>query len=285
MRQKYLKTEMIEGQVLYSIEHPKFKAKISQHGGQLISFIDTSSKQDWLWLSSKASLMGDKAIRGGAPICWPWFGPSSNPQLPQHGYARLLSWDLISCESDESQMTILLSCNLDEAEIDLAHLSLVVEYILGDEITINLHTENQTDKTIQISQAIHTYFNIENISNTKVLGLADLPFLDQLSNTKSLGKHEEIIDQEVDRIYQTNNATIELNSPRGTFEISGSHFDSVVVWNPWQDKAKQMSDFDDQGYQQMICVEMANTQGLTIGAKQDFTLSQRIKREVGAPQY
>ena len=284
MRQKYLKTEMINGQVLYSIEHPKFKAKISQHGGQLVSFMDTSSKQEWLWLSSKASLIGDKAIRGGAPICWPWFGPSPNSQLPQHGYARLLSWDLISCETDEDQMMIRLSCKLDEAEIDLTHLSLVVEYILSDEITINLHTENQSDKSIQISQAIHTYFNIENISNTKVLGLAELPFLDQLTNTKSVGKHEEIINQEVDRIYQTNNAIIELNSPNGIFEISGSQFDSVVVWNPWQQKAKQMSDFVDLGYQQMICVEMANTQGLTIGPKKDFTLSQRIKRKVGAHQ-
>lgn len=285
MRQKYLKTEMIEGQVLYSIEHPKFKAKISQHGGQLVSFMDTSSKQDWLWLSRKASLFGDRAIRGGAPICWPWFGPSSNSQLPQHGYARLLSWDLISCESDENQMMIRLSCKLDEAAIDLSHLSLVVEYILSDEITINLHTENQTDKTIQISQAIHTYFNIENISNTEVSGLGGLPFLDQLTNSKSEGERDLVIDQEVDRIYETNNAIIELNSPNGIFEISGSHFDSVVVWNPWQDKAKLMSDFDDMGYQQMICVEMANTQGLTIYPKKDFTLSQRIKRKVGSRQY
>ena len=278
MRQKYFKTEMVDGQVMYNINHPKFEAKITQHGGQLLSFKDTQSQSDWLWLSKSASLKGDRAIRGGVPLCWPWFGPSPNPKLPQHGYARVLPWNLLSCEGNESELTIRLNCNLEDAEIDLKHLSLVVEYILGDDIKINLHTENLTDKTISISQAIHTYFNVSDIHKTKVKGLEGVTYINQLTGKELLNENELVIAEEVDCIYKTNQSKVVIKTPNCQYLISGNHYDSVVVWNPWQDKAKSMADFDDEGFKEMLCVEMANTNALTIPAKQDFTLSQHIQR-------
>lgn len=278
MRTTYLKTETVNDQVVYKINHPKFSALIAQFGGQLLSFKDNSDNE-WLWLSDSAVLDGSTAIRGGTPICWPWFGPSSNPSLPQHGFARILKWDLISCEEDSSTVVVQLNCQLSHADIDLSSLSVVVEYILGDTITINVHTQNLTNKTLHLSQAIHTYLNVTSITETSVIGLDDICYIDKLNDDiESSHSDNLIINKHIDRVYKTDTNNTLVEAPDATYKITGDGHDSIVIWNPWQTLAKNMKDFDDLGYTQMLCVEMANTQDLQVGPKGSYTLSQTIKR-------
>lgn len=277
MRTKYLKTLNKNGQLFYQLEHPKFRAEISQFGGQLISFRDKSGVE-WIWLSSSAKLDGSAPIRGGAPICWPWFGPAQDNSLPQHGYARRLPWQLLDCEGDDERVRIRFSCQLDQAPIDLSNLSLIIEYVLGDDITINLHTENLTEKTLNLSQAIHTYFNISDIYQCKLIGFEQINYEDKLASKNGVHKHPLSISYPVDRVYLDAIEKIEICTDESHFVVSGSGYDSVVLWNPWKEGAESMSDFDNDGFAHMICVEMANTQGLQVGSHDSHTLTQQIKR-------
>ena len=276
MQSQYLKIKSHNGKNIFQIQHPKFSATISEFGGQLLSFTPLE-QDDLLWLSRSATLDGSKPIRGGVPICWPWFGPAKgvNEGEPQHGYIRQLPWQINEVVESNEQMTIRISPLLSEQLKQKLGLDVYVIFEFSDQATINIITTNISNSSIEFSQAIHTYFHVNDISKTVINELQDVDFIDQLEQGEIKNQQTPvIIDKAVDRIYLYKQSDISISTEHRDIDIKGIGHDSVVVWSPWITGAKNMSDFDNDGYKNMLCVEMALTQGYQLKPDETYSLSQ-----------
>lgn len=233
-------------------------------GAHITSFIPKDSS-DVLWLSPIAKFEHGKAIRGGIPICWPWFGKHPvDTSFPQHGFARNSLFEVAqTAELNNGDLQIILSMQESEASLKLwpykFKLNLIITF--GASLSIELKTENTDSQTFTISEAIHSYFAIKDISTTQLQGLENTPYYDQLleSDTRQANSATKF-DQEVDRIYRAPvNELFILREGLAKTRIQQVHGNTVVVWNPWLEKAKSMGDFPDNGFSQMLCIEAANT--------------------------
>lgn len=284
MNNQFVTKESINSCIYYIINHPKFIAKISEFGGQLLSFIPkgnaTNGKQDVLWLSDSSSLDGSKPIRGGVPLCWPWFGPAQDDFVgePQHGYVRSVPWSIDSVVETDTSVEMVIQPNLTKELSKSLGLDLQVRYVFSDNVSIELTTTNTSTETKPLSQAIHTYFDLDNVNDHKLLGLNQVRYIDKLGDSQiKIQDGDVIITKHTDRVYITSQNEVTLVNGNNIMNIAGEGHDSIVVWNPWQENAKNMVDFDDQGYKSMICIEMANTQGLVLQPQQVHKLVQLIQ--------
>jgi len=225
----------------------------------------TVDGEEQLFVSSKAKLDGSKAIRGGIPLVYPQFGPG---KMKQHGFARVYSWTL---QKQESNSAVLRLCDDDLSADWKAQFpyKFALQYTVQIRDDNSLHTELtvenlETQKTFDFTVLFHSYFKV-NAAQVRVLGLKGVSFEDKVEKDQNVSmkkeENEEVtITQETDRIYlDINNKEIVVLDPSKSkyqqITIARSNFVDVVVWNPWIEKAKNMSDFDDGEYKNMICVE------------------------------
>jgi glucose-6-phosphate 1-epimerase len=264
---------------IFNIVHPKFRAQVSRFGGHLLSFQPTGDSE-WLWMSASAILNGTKPIRGGVPICWPWFGPATGEfeGEPQHGYIRNVNWVVEVVEGDDQALTLRLKPELPEQIRLKLGLDVYVEFNFSDALRINLVTTNISDVERPLSQAIHSYCRVDNVTDVSLLGLDGVLYSDKLTGQDITQAGTLAIDQSIDRVYKTKTQDLIINNKGAHLSVIGKGHDSIVVWNPWQDIAANMADFDNEGYQTMVCVEMANTQGLMLQPGKRHALKQIIRR-------
>jgi len=228
-------------------------AKIALHGAHVIDYTPIGEKPV-IFTSSQAIYREGKAIRGGIPVCWPWFSAHpSDPTLPSHGYARNAYWELFRCFNDEDKTTLIFTFSKGHL-----HAELTVE--IGRELTLSLKTINTGDSSEIVGGALHSYFTVSDISEICLSGLENTAFHDSL--TGLTGKDSEAItfSEEVDRVYQDTKDTVVLKDKQWKREIkiekSGSN--STVIWNPWIEKSASMGDLGNEEYQQFVCIETAN---------------------------
>ncbi len=225
--------------------------KISLHGAHILSF-KPNDKKDLLWLSSLAIYRQDKAIRGGIPICLPWFGGFDTPS---HGFARISSWEIIESKNfDDEFLSITFRLKNDK---------FIADYYVEISTTLNieLKVKNISEDKFEFTQALHSYFNISDVKNTIIKGLENQNYIDSIDNNREKTQQGYIrIDKEIDRIYtNTNSQTLILDKGyKREIIISTKNSKSTVVWNPWIEKSSKMSDFDEGGYKKMLCIESAN---------------------------
>ena len=260
------------GFTMVKIDNEFASSTISVYGGQVLSYKPHNEKEDLLYLSEQSTYQDGQAIRGGTPVCWPWFGDDrSGLGLPSHGFARNQPWKVIQSESlkDGSTVVTLLLTDTDDSLAVWPHsFELYIEFIVGDKLTINLTTKNTGEKAFTYTQALHTYFNISDIEDVNVLGLASKYYLDKLDDFKLKIQEGNIsFDKEVDRIYQAAPFRVYLSDPgfkrRVAISSSGGH--TTVVWNPWKEAVKSIKDLSENSYRQFACVE-------TVNAAEDFVL-------------
>lgn len=252
---------------LLEINHPLFSASILKQGAQLISY-KPKHDSDWIWLSKLAEFKQGKSVRGGIPICWPWFGNiDDNPQsvqsmvktmnVPAHGFARTRLWELSKITETDTLIALefLLDIETSDSWYGQAQLELKVK-MRADSLSLNLVTHSKA-KPIFISQALHTYFPTQDIQQTSLAGFENLYYYDALDNWHQKTQEDEVIfSSEVDRVY-LGESKQRLKTPNKTF-ILKSNSKSSVVWNPWIEKSKRLSQFADDSWQSMFCVETAN---------------------------
>ena len=252
-----------KGLVKLSAQAKFSKLECYLHGAHVTSFI-TNNTEELLWLSPAAIFENGKAIRGGIPICWPWFGKHpSNSNLPQHGFARNNSFDVKSTkelENGDVQIVLILRSSAMTMAIWPYHFSLEVWITLGKNLSVELVSQNLGSKVFTITEAIHSYFNISDISTVTLNGLQGVTFYDQLTlNERVQTEGSFKFTTETDRIYRTPSNEISLLQTNGPkFKIKQENGNAIVVWNPWAEKAKSMTDFPDDDYQNMLCLEAAN---------------------------
>ena len=247
------------------IENTMAKALISVYGGQVLSFQPVTEPEDLMFLSEKAYYQEGKAIKGGIPLCWPWFG--SDPEglgRSSHGFARNNFWTILATEVTPGRETKVKLGLVDTAEtrkIWSQAFNLTLEITVGNTLTLELVTRNTGDRVFSITQAFHTYFNVGDINQVKVLGLANTKYLDKVDNFAEKSQQGAVtVAEEVDRIYTDvpNELVIDDASLGRRVRITSEGNKTAVVWNPWADISAKMGDLGDEDYQRFICVETVN---------------------------
>ncbi|KAL4227929.1 hypothetical protein ACF0H5_013368 [Mactra antiquata] len=242
-------------------------------------------EEEILFCSKKAIRDGSKAIRGGIPLVFPNFGPWELG--PQHGFARNKQWkldtDSVKDQDENPSWTFILED--DEGTRNMWNKRFRLEYTVQlfiDTLKTSLYVNNTGEDSFSFTTLLHTYFRVDNIKDTRIKGLQNLKYVDKVNG----GEHKEerelvCIDENYDRIYKdrVDNVTLypDNNQSSITREIS-TNLPDIVVWNPWIEKAKGMSDFDDNEYLNMICVEVgAVSKPLTLAPGNKMVASQTIK--------
>ena len=265
---------------------PLATAEVYLHGAHVTHF-EPAGQPPVLFLSGQSRFEPGKAIRGGVPICFPWFGPlDGNPKAPAHGFARTAGWTLTAATRDAADVVTLrleLSGDEDRAA-DWPH-AFRAEYAVtvGRELSLALAVHHVRGEPFLYEAALHTYLAVGDVRQASVTGLENTPYLD-----KTLGGREQpgIGDPirftgETDRVYLDTTAACTADDPvtgrKITVEKSGSA--STVVWNPWVAKAQALSDFGDDEWPGMLCIETANIGGsaVTLGAGQSHTMAAVVR--------
>lgn len=232
---------------------PFSNAEIYLHGAHITGFTK-AGEPPLLFLSAESNFARDKAIRGGVPIIFPWFGAREG--VPAHGFARTVEWDI--------KETLLLPDGSVQVRLGMpAVKSCDVEYIVtvGETLTMELVVGNIGEKETTFETCLHTYFRIGSINTASITGLDGIEFLDKVRNTMALEDGEGIgIMEETDRVYFDTSAAVEILDPSlgRIIRVDKSGSRSTVVWNPWIAKARNLDDFGDGEYQEMVCVESGN---------------------------
>jgi len=255
-----------EGKLIQAHISNKFgKAVVSTYAGQVLGFMPAGEDHDLLFISKAAHYQEGKAVKGGAPVCWPWFGP--DPEAGgrgDHGFARNRQWQVTSTETlADDRSRIVLGLNSSESTLKIwpFAFALRIEITLGQTLDIDLITVNLDKRAMKITQALHTYLNVGDVSKTQVMGLEGSNYIDKLDSEASKTQHGPIqIEAEVDRIYTGVQSDIVVDDPvlGRSIRIASRGSKSAVVWNPWRKKAAAMSDFGNDEYKVMLCVETTN---------------------------
>lgn len=269
--------QLADGVPALTFEHEFCRATLSLQGGQLLDFTPAGG-QPLLYLSPAANLAPGKAIRGGAPLCWPWFGKHpSDASRPQHGVARTALWTVNAIARREDGFHVKLNGPRD------GDLTASLTLSLGRELVITLTTRNEGRETRQLSQALHSYIALGDLRQSALHGLAGVAYQDKLDGGDKIWPDAGWTPQgPVDAIAlaaPTLQLTDSLWQRRLTIESEGSA--STVVWTPWVSGAASMADMPDDGWQHFLCIEAANaaSDSRTLAPGEAHSLTQRLRAD------
>jgi glucose-6-phosphate 1-epimerase len=244
---------------------PLCEAHLYLHGAHLTHF-QPAGQRPVLWLSRESQFASGKPIRGGVPLCFPWFGPHADDQAaPLHGFARLREWSLVEVrEAAEGALVARLELSSDEASRRWLAQSFALQLSVtaGRSLHVCLGVANRGEQALRFAEALHTYFAVSDARRALVRGLEGARFLDKTDGgaPKLMGQEPLAIVAETDRVFAGHGGPITIEDPdwRRRLRITRSGSATAVVWNPWVAKAKAMPDFGDDEWTQMLCVESAN---------------------------
>jgi glucose-6-phosphate 1-epimerase len=215
-----------------------------------------------LFLSAKSWFAPGKPIRGGVPVCFPWFGPRAGE--PAHGFARITEWELVKTASMPDG-SVTLNFHLPEIPERPAWKNLRTELVVtvSGKLTMELTATNESAAAIEIENCLHTYFHVGDINQVSLIGLAGAPFDDFAAGAAGARKVENDsalrIAKETNRVYPGATSTVEIHDAQLKRIIRVGKFNSksTVIWNPWTTQ-KLPDDFDLAEHKQMVCVESGN---------------------------
>jgi len=263
--------EGLDGVPIVAISNGSATAEVSLYGGHVLSYRPRGAAADSIFVSDRATCKDGKAIRGGVPICWPWFGPDPDGLgRPNHGFVRNRLWNAIATEAidaDTTKLTLGLTDTEETRSLWPHSFELTLTVVVGKSIGIELATCNTGDTEFVITQALHTYFTVGDIDRVRVRGLEGKYYLDKVDGGARKFQSDAIaIDREVDRIYLDVPPVLTIDDVAldRRIRITSTGSATAVVWNPWIEKAASMGDLPDAAYKQMLCVETTNAAEDTI---------------------
>ena len=277
------------GLVVAEINNAQATASLCLQGAHLMSWQPKSQSRPVIWLSRDAKLAAGKSIRGGAPVCWPWFGAhASEAGFPGHGYARTVPWQVIESgtEPDGATRLTLRLAESDKTRAQWEHSCNVdLTVIVGDTLRMEMATENTGTTDFVIGEALHTYLQISDIGTVSVTGLNGCEYWDKVGGS-NLRKQDGAITftGETDRVYINTAAecVIQDDKLKRRIHISKSGSLATVVWTPWTEKANKMGDMGQaDGWREMVCVESVNAidNVVTVAAGTRHTLIVEYRAE------
>lgn len=267
------------------------KAQVYLQGAHVTRFQPLAG-QPVLWMSEKSLFAHGKPIRGGVPICWPWFGPhASDSSLPAHGFARSRLWTLeeTAALSDGRTRVVLVLRSNDET-LKLWPHAFVLRYTVtvGATLDLDLRIDNPGSAPFTCAEALHTYLTVGDVRQIAVSGLSGTTYVDKVRQAQRFTDQGDVtIIAETDRVYLGTTATCTVRDPLlgRQLVIAKDGSQATVVWNPWIAKAKAMADFGDDEWPGMLCVETVNAldHALTIPAGGSHHLTSHIGSEPLSP--
>jgi glucose-6-phosphate 1-epimerase len=233
------------------------------HGAQVTSW-KPAGNDEVLFLSTKSRWQEGQAIRGGIPICFPWFrAKADNPEAPAHGFVRTRSWQLESIVENEPGILVSMSIESDEqtrrwwpAEFRLLH-----RVIFGPELTLELICTNTGQTGFRFEEALHTYNRVADVANVSLQGLDTVHFLDNTDSNAEKVQHCEVkIASATDNAFLGTQNDVDLIDPelRRHIRLEKANSLTTVVWNPWREGAARLKDLGDGEWTQFLCVEASN---------------------------
>jgi dihydroxy-acid dehydratase len=262
------------------------RATICLQGAHVVSYRPKSQQTPVVWVSDAAKFASGKSIRGGAPVCWPWFGShDSESGYPAHGFARTVPWTVIASRKRNdarTEITLQLVDN-DQTRAQWPHTTcLTLTVIVGDKLDMHLATTNMGAAPVKIGEALHTYLQISDIGAVTVSGLEGATFHDKVDNFATRKQSGAIgFSGEVDRVYVDTPADCVIVDPglKRRIRIAKTGSQSTIVWTPWTEKAEKMGDMgrgkSGAGWREMVCVESANAMDnvVTVAPGETHTLA------------
>ncbi len=269
-----------------AIANAAARAELFLSGAQVTSYTPTGGR-DLLWLAPKSPFVAGKAIRGGIPLCGPWFGPHpTRSDLPAHGFLRNRTWTLVRGEALSEDRTLVDLALRSEVETLAiwphpfhAHCTVVVGPTLEVELTIR----NTGSAPFLLSEALHTYLAVGDVRRVELHGLSGAPYLDRVGGRESRhrqGPEPITFTGETDRVYLSHEDAAVLVDPvwnrRLAVRKQGSG--ATVVWTPWSDRAPKMPDIGED-WPGFACVETANAADATVVVPPSMSHHLRMELE------
>lgn len=237
---------------VFEIDHPTCVARVALHGAHVMSWRPVD-EEEVLYLSPDAVFREGKAIRGGIPVCWPWFNAHpADASQPSHGLVRGRFWQFLGAAEDVRGVTLRFGIR-----VGIWNAELTVR--AGEELEVALESRNVSEVPIVVSGALHTYLGVSDISQVRVVNLDGCTYLDTVGVPEMRKQKGDVVfDREVDRIYDISSSILLVDDLSGrTILIEKSGSPSTVVWNPWAEKAAALTDLPDEGYLKFCCIEAA----------------------------
>lgn len=238
-------------------------AQIYLHGAQVAAWQPVHARDPVLWMSARSHFSPGKPIRGGIPICFPWFGPHREDKtVPAHGFGRLTPWTLCDArETEDGTVNLTLQLEDDNASPVWPHyFHADLRIAIGRSLTLSFFVDNTDSIAFSYEAALHSYFAVGNIEEVTVSGLENTEYEDKVTGRRGRDPGPIRFSGETDRVYLNTRAPCVIHDPRMNRRITiakrGSA--STVVWNPWVRKARAMADFGDDEWREMLCIETAN---------------------------
>lgn len=240
------------------VQTPTASGELYLHGAHVTSW-QPEGQQPVLWMSRSSNFEAGKPIRGGVPICFPWFGPHpTDSSAPAHGYARITEWELVDAKTtDDDAVGLTL-------QTVLGPFSLMFSVSFGGDLRMTLQTELAASATAAQSfeVALHTYFSVGDVQLISISGLENVPYVDKVNGPIEKAASGEMIRffGETDRVYSGTDGECLLADAvrKRLIRVRKSGSRSTVVWNPWINKSARMPDFGDHEWPEMVCIETAN---------------------------
>lgn len=258
------------------------------HGAQVVAWRPADQPKPVLWLSSTSAFEAGKAIRGGVPICFPWFGPGlGGDRKPAHGFARTTAWrrDDVRDHGDVVRVRYSLDPTLtgEQPGFPYSYRAGYTVDFAPDHLLVTLRTENTGDEPFTFEQALHTYLVVGDVRQITIDGLDGATYLDKNTARPAFDRTQSgplRLTGPTDRVYEHDGlVTIHDSALNRRLEVSGEGSANVVVWNPWQEAAAGMADVGSGEWTGFVCVEAANVlaEAITLLPTEHWTMSQRIR--------
>jgi carbohydrate kinase (thermoresistant glucokinase family) len=260
------------------------QAEVYLNGAHVTSWIPAGSPAV-LWLSEFSQFAAGRPIRGGVPICFPWFGAhQTDAEAPAHGFARLSEWRLLEAHEVGDDVVLTLGLTDSAATHDSAwpwRFEARYTVTVGATLSLALAVTNLDDVHVSFEEAFHSYLAVPDIRAAEVTGFEGLEFLDRLAGPEAQAAegHPVTIEKETDRIYLgTDNDALVSDGTGRTVSIASEGSASRIIWNPWLAKAEAMADFGDREWTGMLCIETANVRddGITLAPGATHTMGASI---------
>ncbi len=260
------------------------ESEIYLHGAQVTAWRPAGA-DEVLFVSEKSHWENGRAIRGGIPVCFPWFrAKAGDPQAPAHGFVRTREWKVESItEIPGESVCVYLSTESDETTQKWWPFDFRLEYriTVGARLKLELRMKNTGQSALQFEEALHTYFSVGDVERVKVRGLDGVPYLDNRD-----GNRRKTQTGDLRPSGQTDNAFVGTSGPveivdevlRRTLKTEKRNSNSTIVWNPWRDGAASMADFGANEWRRMLCVEGGNIMdsAVLVGPRETHTMTVEI---------
>jgi glucose-6-phosphate 1-epimerase len=248
-----------QGLDVLEIETATSTAAIALQGAQVLSFVPRGGR-DWLWVSERARWAEGAALRGGIPLCFPWFGPHPQPGFPAHGFARTRAWRFSGARDVSGEVAVELALSDDDASAKLFphRFQAALTVMIGANLSLAFEVTNVGWDDLSFEVALHTYFAVSDIADIAIEGLAGRAFIDKVAGGAARQETAPLlrIAGEVDRVYEGAGPVTLRDQPAGrALRIESTGARSTVVWNPAPAKAATLADLAPDAWRRFVCVE------------------------------